>query len=1238
MRASSLTSQGTFSANGGGAEVATTGDTPATAGQDGAGGGGAGGAIVLRIKQVSTCGAVSATGGHGGDTVTTNPHGTGGGGAGGRVLVQFSSGTCAPDVSNGSAGIYTDTDDNSMSTYGATPATSNEAPNIGDVETPGGGSVGFDPDTDGDGIWDIYEGTKNSDSDPLPDYLDTDDDGDGLPTIMESADPNGDGNPDDAQNTDLALTNGDALPDYLDANDDGDALSTLSEDLDGDGDYAEHDTDGDGIPDYLDPNDQDGPTGDLDGDGIDNTQEGILGTLPDNADSDGDGLCDGVIAVVPVCVAGEDAAGGQNSDGDALIDALDADDDGDGVLTSAEDTDLDGDPTNDVGANGPRYLDPCDPSPNALACGTGDLDGDGLTNTQELALGTLPDNADSDNDGLCDGTQDVAGVCTGGEDAAGGQNSDTDLLIDALDDDDDNDSKLTRDEDLDGDGDYVEHDSDGDGISDWLDPDDDDGPLGGGDSDGDGISNAQETALGTLINNADSDSDGLCDGVIAVVPVCVAGEDAAGGQNSDGDALIDALDADDDGDGVLTSAEDTDLDGDPTNDVGANGPRYLDPCDPNPDALACPTGDADGDGVDNQTELMAPVSDPLDPCDPDPNHPLCDTGDLDGDGISNSQEVALGTLADNADSDGDGLCDGTVAVAGVCVAGEDAAGGQNSDGDALIDALDADDDGDGVLTQDEDLDADGDPTNDNSDDDTIPNYLDEDDDNDGVLTRFEDLDGDGDPANDNSDAILGDTRPNYLDADDDGDGVLTQDEDADPNGDGNPDDAVDTSMNSFADYLDPCSPDPTSVACLMGDTDGDGFSNDPSEDPEPLNPCVPNADALACPTGDPDMDGLTNEQEATLGTLPGDDDSDGDGVKDGVEVGANPLMPQDTDGDDIIDALDDDDDGDGIPTLNEDLDGDGDPRNDDTDGDMVPDYLDTDDDGDGVLTRFEVGDMAPLELQDTDMDMVPDYLDADDDGDGIPTQDEGADPNGDGNPDDAINSNPDTAPDYLDPEFPANDAVDITSPADGSTVSPDFVVSGTATPEAQVEVLIDGVVVGTTTADEDGDWSVEVTAQPPGVRVIEANVGGATDTVSVTVDEALEPATVSITSPTQGSSVPGAGLEISGTATPGADIEVFVDGESVGVTMADESGEWSVTVDLEPGMKQAYAEVTTPEGMTERSSTVSFTATGEGEEVDANRTILVGGCQQAPANPAAPGLGMLGLLAGLAFWRRRKRS
>lgn len=58
----------------------------------------------------------------------------------------------------------------------------------------------------------------------------------------------------------------------------------------------------------------------------------------------------------------------------------------------------------------------------------------------------------------------------------------------------------------------------------------------------------------------------------------------------------------------------------------------------------------------------------------------------------------------------------------------------DTDNDGYPNYIDIDDDGDNIATLDEDLDGDGDPTNDDTDNDGIPNYLDTDDDNDAILS------------------------------------------------------------------------------------------------------------------------------------------------------------------------------------------------------------------------------------------------------------------------------------------------------------------------------------------------------------------------------------------------------------------------------------------------------------------------------------------------------------------------
>lgn len=106
------------------------------------------------------------------------------------------------------------------------------------------------------------------------------------------------------------------------------------------------------------------------------------------------------------------------------------------------------------------------------------------------------------------------------------------------------------------------------------------------------------------------------------------------------------LDPDDDDDGVL--------------DV--DDPAPADPCIPNENALACPTGDTDNDGTLNGDDPA-----PTDPCVPDANALACPTGDADGDGVSNSEDPAPtdpcipdsnAVACPSGDSDNDGTLNG----------------------------------------------------------------------------------------------------------------------------------------------------------------------------------------------------------------------------------------------------------------------------------------------------------------------------------------------------------------------------------------------------------------------------------------------------------------------------------------------------------------------------------------------------------------------------------------------------
>jgi MYXO-CTERM domain-containing protein len=114
------------------------------------------------------------------------------------------------------------------------------------------------------------------------------------------------------------------------------------------------------------------------------------------------------------------------------------------------------------------------------------------------------------------------------------------------------------------------------------------------------------------------------------------------------------------------------------------------------------------------------------------------------------------------------------------------------------------------------------------------------------------------------------------------------------------------------------------------------------------------SDPLFCDStgcySDRDFDGVPDATEITLGTNPANPDSDGDGIRDNVELsatgsGVGPFTKVDTDGDGTIDALDLDSDGDGH--------GDSIETAIDSDGDGTGNWRDLDSDNDCRLDKDE---------------------------------------------------------------------------------------------------------------------------------------------------------------------------------------------------------------------------------------------------------------------------------------------
>ena len=158
------------------------------------------------------------------------------------------------------------------------------------------------------------------------------------------------------------------------------------------------DGDGDGMPDafedlypFLDSGDPSDASLDEDNDGLTNLEEFQQKTVPNDDDSDDDGLTDGAEVNTHSTNPND-----TDSDDDGLSDGEEVN----STNTLPLDDDTDNDGITDGYEADRAFLDPNNPNDAAL-----DQDSDALSNLQEFQVGTDPDNDDTDADGLTDGAE-----------------------------------------------------------------------------------------------------------------------------------------------------------------------------------------------------------------------------------------------------------------------------------------------------------------------------------------------------------------------------------------------------------------------------------------------------------------------------------------------------------------------------------------------------------------------------------------------------------------------------------------------------------------------------------------------------------------------------------------------------------------------------------------------------------------------------------------------------------------
>jgi hypothetical protein len=381
------------------------------------------------------------------------------------------------------------------------PGTDRDGDGLNEEEEAALGTNPDDGDSDDDGVLDGDEpdAATDTDGDGLVNALDPDSDDDGLFDGTEL------GVTEASPWTDVSKKHftADADPatrtDPLARDTDGGGLSDGAEDFNADGKL-------DASEGNVQAGEDDGALADTDGDGMPDAKEALLGSDPNDRDTDDDGVIDG-----------REPNPGCDDDLDGLVDVLDPDSDGDFLWDGTEMAVTAPDADTDLTKG--RYIADADPGTR-----------------------TSPVVADTDRGGVLDGWEDfdADGKLDAGE---------FDPLVgadDAIDDDADKDGIVNAREapgDQDGDGtpDALDTDSDGDGL-----PDSEESGLTSKtaplrDTDGDGLPDFRDT---------DSDNDGISD-ALDNCPIVVN----VGQEDADGAAPGDACTNDRDGDGVLDVAD-----------------------------------------------------------------------------------------------------------------------------------------------------------------------------------------------------------------------------------------------------------------------------------------------------------------------------------------------------------------------------------------------------------------------------------------------------------------------------------------------------------------------------------------------------------------------------------------------------------------------------------------------------------------------------------------------------------
>lgn len=142
-----------------------------------------------------------------------------------------------------------------------------------------------------------------------------------------------------------------------------------------------------------------------------------------------------------------------------------------------------------------------------------------------------------------------------------------------------------------------------------------------------------------------------------------------------------------------------------------------------------------------------------------------------------------------------------------------------------------------------------------------------------------------------------------------------------------------------------------------------------------------------------------------------------------------------------------------------------------------------------------------------------------------------------------------------------------------------YTLRGTGTPGSVVEVLLDGVSIGSAVVDENGRWSLDMDLSA-GSYDLSAVAGrdGAETAAAAPIPLTISPAFAVPTIDTPRIDPAAEMTTLSGSGMPGSTIDILVNGDVIGSATVNEDGAWTLEATLPGGAYDLTAQATSADG------------------------------------------------------------